>query len=206
MTAARWTITSGAISETRRCTCSESVRSAHRNSTPLGSFAAAFLLAAVSRSVATTRRPSSASLRTVADPTRPKPPVTRTTLFGSVLMDYYSSNIAAGEHVVVGLIDVVELVLGGDGFVEQQLAASIEAYQSRDVGSRVGFAVKAAQEAFLKQREQRQRQRRCHVGHRCQGGDHHGTALPHRVEAVVDHRALEHAWREDGRVGHDSAR
>jgi hypothetical protein len=54
-------------------------------------------------------------------------------------MDDYSSNIAAGEHVVVGLIDVVELVLGGDGFVEQKLAASIEAYESRDVGPRVGM-------------------------------------------------------------------
>src|SRR6185312_6534 len=206
MTAARWTITSGAISETRRCTCSESVRSAHRNSTPRGSFSAAFRLAGVSRSVATTRRPSSASLRTVAEPTRPKAPVMRTVPFSSVLMDYYSSNIAAGEHVVVGLIDVIELVLGGDGFVEQQLAAPVQAYQARDVGARVGFAVKASQEPFLEQREQRQRQRRRHVGHRCQGGDHHGTALPHRIERVVDHRPFEHAWRQDRRVGHDSTR
>src|SRR6201993_5027940 len=180
MTAARWTITSGATSETRRCTCSESVRSAHRNSTPSGSFLALFRLTGVSRSVATTRRPSSASLRTAAEPTRPKPPVMRTVPFSSVLMDYYSSNIAAGEHVVVGLIDVVELVLGGDGFVEQKLAASIKAYESRDVGARVGFAVKASQEPFLEQREQCQRQRRRHFRHRCQGRGHHGTAFPHR--------------------------
>src|SRR6201993_2438338 len=144
MTAARWTITSGPMSETRRRTCSGSVRSAHRNSTPSGSFLAPFRLAVVSRSVATTRRPSSASLRTVAEPTRPKAPVMRTVPFSSVLMDYYSSNIAAGEHVVVGLLYVVALVLGGGGLVESQLAASIKAYESRDVGARVGFAVKAS--------------------------------------------------------------
>src|ERR1700757_3236228 len=180
MTAARWTTASGPTSETRRCTCSGSVRSAQRNSTPPGSFLAAFRLAGVSRSVATTRRPSSANLRTVAEPTRPKPPVTRTVPFSSVLMDYYPADVAAGEHVVVGLIDVVELVLGGDGLVEQQLAAPVQAYQARDVGARVGLAVKASQEPFLEQREQCQRQRRRHVGHRCQGRGHHGTAFPHR--------------------------
>src|ERR1700742_4439736 len=78
MIAARWMIASGATSATSRSAWVRSVRTAHRASAPLGSFAAALRLTGASRSVATTWRPSSVSRLTVADPTRPKPPVTST--------------------------------------------------------------------------------------------------------------------------------
>src|SRR5205823_4458045 len=65
-------------SATRRSAWLSSVRSAHRASTPAGSFVAALRLPSVSRSATTTWRPSSDRRRTVADPTRPKPPVTST--------------------------------------------------------------------------------------------------------------------------------
>ena len=37
----------------------------------------------------------------------------------SVVVDDHTADVAAGEHVVVGVVDVVEFVLGGDRFVEQ---------------------------------------------------------------------------------------
>lgn len=37
----------------------------------------------------------------------------------SVVVDDDAADVAAFEHVVVGLVDVAELVLGGDGFIEQ---------------------------------------------------------------------------------------
>ena len=78
MIAARWMIASGATSETSCAVRSALVRSAHWTVTPGGSVSAALRLEGVSRSATTVRRPSSANLRTVAEPTSPKPPVTST--------------------------------------------------------------------------------------------------------------------------------
>jgi hypothetical protein len=36
-----------------------------------------------------------------------------------VVVDDHTADVAAGEHVVVGLVDVVQLVLAGDRLVEQ---------------------------------------------------------------------------------------
>jgi hypothetical protein len=36
-----------------------------------------------------------------------------------VVVDDDAANVAAREHVVVGLVDVVELVLGGDCLVQE---------------------------------------------------------------------------------------
>ncbi len=43
-----------------------------------------------------------------------------------VVVEDHATDVAAGEHVVVGLVDVVQLVLGGDRLVEEQLPVAIE--------------------------------------------------------------------------------
>ena len=45
---------------------------------------------------------------------------------------------------VVGLVNVVEFVLGGHRLIEQKLAVAVEAEQSMYVGTRVGLAVKTS--------------------------------------------------------------
>ena len=72
MTTAGWTFANSSR------TWAAAVRSAHAVSTPVGNAAAALRLAGEGRSVATSGRPWAASFATVAFPTRPKAPVTRT--------------------------------------------------------------------------------------------------------------------------------
>src|SRR6202012_3254098 len=86
----------------------------------------------------------------------------------SMVVDDDAANVAACQHIVVGLVDVVEFVLGGHRLVEEKLALAVEAQQSRNVGAGIGLAVKTAQQPFLKQREHRHREGRRHVGDRCQ--------------------------------------
>ncbi len=50
----------------------------------------------------------------------------RTPLTPSVVVDDHTADVAAGEHVVVGLVDVGQFVLAGDRLVEKELAVAVE--------------------------------------------------------------------------------
>src|ERR1700761_1691158 len=57
----------------------------------------------------------------------------------SVVVDDDAANIAARQHIVIGLVDVVEFVLGGHRLVEQKLALAVEAEPAMNIASgRVG--------------------------------------------------------------------
>jgi hypothetical protein len=45
----------------------------------------------------------------------------------SMVVDDDAANITTGQHVVVGIVDVVEFVLGGHRLVEQKLALAVKA-------------------------------------------------------------------------------
>src|SRR5580692_1920811 len=113
-------------------------------------------------------------------------------------------DVLAVQHVLVALVDVLELVGGGDQLVQLQVAGLVELYHPRDVVERVARAEQAALDALLHQRQHRAVDLDVVRDQVAETGDDDGAALADGVERVVHDLGRHHADRHDGLVGHDA--
>src|SRR3954451_3623085 len=114
----------------------------------------------------------------------------------------HATDVLAVAHVLVALVDVLELVLLGDELVELEPAVLVELQQFRDGGARAARAEHGAQDLLVEQRQLEQ----AHVDLRLlpgrnRGGDD-GSALARQRHRRLDEVTREHARREDDRIGH----
>ena len=74
-------------------------------------------------------------------------------------VDHDAADVLAGPHVVVAVVDAVEVVRLGHQPVEVELAVALELEQLRDVGAGVGRAEQRADHLLLHQRQVEQARR-----------------------------------------------
>src|SRR6185437_13030515 len=115
-----------------------------------------------------------------------------------VLMHDHAADVLAVEHVLVALVDLVELVPAGDQLVELELARPVKPDELRHVDSRAAAAVDRALDPALVADQ--------HAGVLVDpavpdGGDRDLTGLAYDLDGVRDHFVVQDADRDDRVVG-----
>src|SRR6195952_1794337 len=113
-----------------------------------------------------------------------------------------AADVAALEHVLVAVVDLLQLVLPGDHVVEVEPARLVHRQQLRDVEVRVAATEDGALDPLLHQRQHRQVERDVVVHQAADGGENGGAALGGEVDVGIDVSALELAHGHDDLLGH----
>src|SRR5690242_19737855 len=115
-----------------------------------------------------------------------------------VLVDDHAADVLAVEHVLVALVDLVQLVAAGDQLIQLELARLVEADEERHVGQGVATAVDRALDPALVADQ--------HAGvlvdHAAPDrGDRDLAGLAHDLDSVLDHLVVQDADGDDRAVG-----
>src|ERR1700761_6738227 len=97
-----------------------------------------------------------------------------------------AANVLAVQHVLVAVVDLLQLVLAGDHVVQVQLAGLVHREQLRDVVLRVAATEDGALQVLLHQGQHRQVEVHVGVQQAADGGEHAGATLLGDVQIVVD--------------------
>src|ERR1700742_2835689 len=97
-----------------------------------------------------------------------------------------AANVLAVQHVLVTVVDLLQLVLAGDPVVQVELAGLVHPQQLRDVVLRVAATEDGALQVLLHQGQHRQVEVHVGVQQAADGGEHAGATLLGDVQIVVD--------------------
>src|SRR6516165_5271568 len=115
-----------------------------------------------------------------------------------VLVDDHAADVLAVEHVLIALVDLVELVAAGDQLVQLEIARLVEADEERHVGQGAAAAVDRALNPALVADQHA----RVLVDHALpDGGDRHLAGLTDDLDSVLDHLVVQDPNRDDRAVG-----
>src|SRR5215472_8958187 len=115
-----------------------------------------------------------------------------------VLVDDHAADVLAVEHVLIALVDLVELVAAGDQLIKLEFARLVEADEERHVGQRVAAAVDRALDPALVADQHA----RVLVDHPpADRGDRDLAGLAHDLDGVLDHLVVQDADGSDRAVG-----
>src|SRR6185437_8801522 len=117
---------------------------------------------------------------------------------GSVLVDDHAADVLAVEHVLVALVDLIQLVPAGDQLVELELARLVEADELRHVDQGAAPAVDRALDPALVPDQDARVLVDPAVPHR---GDRDLAGLADDPDRVRDHLVVQDADGDDGLVG-----